>query len=93
MITFGTTVYRGATRICTDKPCLLTFNAGIRRKLLSPRSSSVVVHDIIDPNYENDTLEDIDFKKWDNGFLVLEADAVKEELRFSTENLRHFMAM
>lgn len=44
MITFGTTVYRGATRICTDKPCLLTFNAGIRRKLLSLRSSSVVVH-------------------------------------------------
>ena len=44
MITFGTTVYRGATRICTDKPCLLTFNAGIRRELLSSRSSSVVVH-------------------------------------------------
>lgn len=60
---------------------------------LSEPKKLVTVHDIIDPNYENDTLEDIDFKKWDNGFLVLEADAVKEELRFSTENLRHFMAM
>ena len=60
---------------------------------LSEPKKLVIIHDIIDPNYENDTFEDIDFKKWDNGFLVLEADAVKEELRFSTENLRHFMAI
>ena len=60
---------------------------------LSEPKKLVTVHNIIDPNYENDTLEDIDFKKWDNGYLVLEADAVKEELRFSTEDLRHFMAI
>lgn len=60
---------------------------------LSEPKKLVTVHDMIDPNRENDTLEDIDFKKWDNGYLVLEADAVKEELRFDSGTLRRFMSL
>lgn len=51
------------------------------------------IHDIIDPNHENDLLEDIDFKEWQDGFLILEADMIKEQFRFSPSDLKRFMSM
>lgn len=60
---------------------------------LSPPDKIRTLHDIIDPNYENDDLEDIDFKEWQNGHLILEADITKEQFRFSTSDLKMFMSM
>lgn len=60
---------------------------------LLPPDRIRTMHDIIDPNYENDALEDIDFKEWQNGFLILEADGIKEQFRFSPADLRRFMSM
>lgn len=51
------------------------------------------IHDIIDPNYENDALEDIDFKEWQKGHLILEADGIKEQFRFSSADLKKFLTM
>lgn len=60
---------------------------------LSPPDKIRTIHNIIDPNYENDDLEDIDFKEWQNGHLILEADTIKEQFRFSPDDLRRFMSM
>lgn len=60
---------------------------------LSPPDKITTIHDIMDPNYENDSLEDIDFKAWQNGFLILEADMIKEQFRFSSEDLRRIISL
>ncbi|MBP0956575.1 MAG: hypothetical protein J5997_04315 [Oscillospiraceae bacterium] len=60
---------------------------------LSPPDRIRTIREIIDPNYENDDLEDIDFKEWKDGHLILEADMIKEQFRFSVHDLRRFMSM
>ncbi|MGN0639145.1 MAG: hypothetical protein ACI4J0_12310 [Huintestinicola sp.] len=60
---------------------------------LSPPDKIITIHDIIDPSHENDELEDIDFKEWKDGHLILEADMIKEQFRFSAADLRRFMSM
>lgn len=60
---------------------------------LSPPHRICTIRQIIDPNYENETTEDIDFKEWQKGHLILEADGIKEQFRFSPTDLRRFISM
>ena len=60
---------------------------------LSPPDKIRTIHNIIDPNYENNALEDIDFKKWQDGHLILEADGLNEQFRFSPADLKRFITI
>ena len=44
-------------------------------------------HDLIDPNYENDDLEDVEFKGWDKDELIVQTGN-GQEFRFSGKDIR-----